>query len=260
MKQVPVAGLLLASMSTAWENRGIYLKALALPLIVLAALTFVGALVPEDWEDVPGWYVPLLFAAGFAGIFFAIACHRLVLLGPPERPFAFSLGRRELKFILVSILLGLIFTIIMGITMLVLVFVLIPLLGPAVEVFSGDTPSEAAMAAWGIFLAGFFSILPAYYVLARCSMVLPAIAVGDEGFEIQDSWHMTKDNQWQVFVIVAVYPFIMSIIGEVFLLAGSNPFTNALSSIAYCIGLALGIFALSFVYRFLREDYELTVT
>lgn len=71
---------------------------------------------------------------------------------------------------------------------------------------------------------------------------------------------MTKDNQWQVFVIVAVYPFIMSIIGEVFLLAGSNPFTNALSSIAYCIGLALGIFALSFVYRFLREDYELTVT
>ena len=234
MKKLPVISLLFASLVKTWENRTAYLMALALPTLLLACVTFSEALIQDPSATIL-WSIKL-FLGMPAYVIFVITCHRLILLDTPDEPFRIYFGSRELKFIVISFILSLLFAVVgavfAGITIL----------------FAGETKNLESLG----YLFYLISI-PSYYLLARCSLVFPAIAVGD-ALEIQDSWRLTRGNGLGMFFIVAVYPVITETIGQVFYLFGDNAFTYLLANLIWFAGLALGIFALSYAYRYLVSE------
>lgn len=51
--------------------------------------------------------------------------------------------------------------------------------------------------------------IPAYYVTARLSLVFPATAI-DEKATLKWSWQKTRNNGWRMFVVVGVFPWMLS--------------------------------------------------
>ncbi len=154
-------------------------KALVLPII--AYLTIVAFMLAEGTSITALWV--LRFATLIPVTLIAVTTHRIILKGPDSVPTwgINRFGWREIKFTL-SQYLVLIFLI----PIYILFF--IPYVG---------------------FLLG--SVASAYF-LGRMSLVFPSIAIENK-FDFKDSWDATKNHKLMMFIVVAVFPFVLGMIG-----------------------------------------------
>ena len=77
--KLPVLKIMLGAILMPWFHRNQYAKALALPLIALVIFTCAGDVVKNYLPGFLGWIWSILYSAIFS--WFAVACHRIVLLG-----------------------------------------------------------------------------------------------------------------------------------------------------------------------------------
>ena len=167
------------------------LKAIAVPTLVLGAVTVVNQLNQEDLDaagDGPGLLVApgafllsLLLALLSIGLLtmIAVSCHRLVILGVASLPNAWGLfwSGRETRF------LGWI----IAVTVLVVPYLLsVPLITRTLD-------------AW-LLLAVVFPF--ALYVSARLSLVLPATAIGQRP-TLKRFWRLSRSNGWRLVLVLS---------------------------------------------------------
>lgn len=156
-----------------------FAKALVLPVTVIVAL---GAIPRHDL----GVALVLVLTAVRLLVYsiLAITTHRMILLGPQAVAEwgVYLPQKREFYFMLVSI--G------MGLTMVPFgVLTLIPVIGLVV------------------------AVIGMVYTLARLSLVFPAIAT-DRRWSFADSWKATQSHQVLMIVVVGIFPFILSVPGQ----------------------------------------------
>ena len=172
------------------------LKAIAVPTLVLGAVTVVNQLNQEHLDAAgsgPGLLVApgafllslllTLLSIGFLTTI-AVSCHRLVILGVDSLPNAWGLfwSGRETRF------LGWILGIwIIAVTVLVVPsFLSVPLI-------------TRTLGAW-LLLAVVFPF--ALYVGARLSLVLPATAIGQRP-TLKAFWRLSRSNGWRLVLVLS---------------------------------------------------------
>jgi hypothetical protein len=188
-----------------WEHRGAVFRATAMPLLAVIACTLVSNI--GVFEPTLASGLALSACYGIALSWLAIAVHRLVLLETPKEPErvdARSLRRLVIFFVAI---VG-IWILYWGLTIVIAGGVL-NILSPARYVPTGANPGSAPAPAqipvsvdWLMNAAGFM----AFWVLARVSLVLPAIAI-DQKPDVHAAWQTSKRNGWRLAVVVGVLPW-----------------------------------------------------
>jgi hypothetical protein len=151
-------------------------------------------------------------------VIFAVAWHRLLLLGPGDAPATLvpSWKGCHWKYLWYGILVTII---VYGL----LVVVLIPVI--AIAAFSGMGYPGTTGLSWVaitsfLAIALFICLLP--YLYARWCLAFPAIAV-DERFGLRDSWRLSRGQGWRIVAaaVLVVLPFVVALIIAGQLVAGS---------------------------------------
>ena len=116
-EKLPIAKILVGAFAFPWRQRQAFVKALAIPALALVALTLGWQLAGSELSKLTNLLLALVNGVLFT--WFAVACHRLVLIGPASPELRWS--RRELRFFgwLVSVYLiyfaiSLLLTMVMG--------------------------------------------------------------------------------------------------------------------------------------------------
>ena len=126
-------------------------------------------------------------------IYIAIVVHRCIILGPDTvRPW--GLGKwtdRETAFLGKTIAVA---------------FILILSFIPIIMVISILSSPESEQ----VSLLMHLILLPGFYLMARFSLVFPAIAV-DKPIRFRDSWSLSKKNHLHVVVLVFLIPYVISL-------------------------------------------------
>ena len=153
-------------------------KALFLP--VLAYLAIASLMIVYDDNTTLTWIS--MIATLIPVTLIAVTTHRIILLGPESVP-AWGInrfGRSEIKFTLAQ-------------------FVVIIFLAPVMVLFFIP------------FVGPILGMVAAAYMLGRMSLVFPSIAL-QRKFDFKDSWDATKNHKFMMFVVVAVFPFVLGMI------------------------------------------------
>jgi len=218
-----------------WQRRADFVRALAVPLALLAGFYLAWYLLDEPARQITGWTAVFLCWLAFAILFalFAVTVHRLVLLD--SRPLrgiplpAWSM--REARFVLFILLIWAIYLAVWWVVLLIAGNLL-----PRGWFESSLQPVEIA------------ARLPALYIIARLSLVFPATAI-DRNAGLKWAWRASRGNGWRLVVVVTVLPWMVS---QLFgLLYRDEPSTAevVLLTVVGTALFALEIAALSVAYR-----------
>ncbi len=148
----------------------------------------------------PRWLGPLVTLASlFPYVIFAVAWHRLILLGPEAAAPAWvpTWRRRHWRFfgtILVLILLFYLISFAIGMLALA-VFAVVGAVGAAAEPMAGMSP---------LFMIPALVIAAVvFWAILRLSLVFPALAV-EEHYGLGNAWRHTKGQGWRLLAIVVL--------------------------------------------------------
>ena len=231
--KLPVADILLDAFRIPWHNRKDFARVLLIPLTGIVVVDFV----QYYWIAEVEFARPListLFLLLNAVLFswLAVCCHRLVLLGIEGESGDRKWTRRETHFLLV-------------LTGLYISATLITWLG---GMFS-SLVLPALLGGW--FLA--FVYIFAWYLFARVSLILPAIAL-DHPFNLVRAWRQSAGSGLRLFVIVCILPWALSSsLWSLYPSGDDVPVLSALIQGLTTLLLVCEISALSLCYRFLAH-------
>ena len=248
----PMASPMPSAVTLAKETAG-FLIADGRAFVRAASLPAMALLVFE-WLWIRWDFAPALgFAYAIAGVIlltaFAVACHRRVLLGIGSADgFALSVGRREARYVVFEVLLGL--SLIGSAMLLSLLATLV--LGPAEHLVGGDGTVSLVV----------LTVLVVVFFLARLGLVLPAAAVDrDGGFKagFRWSWSHTGPVVWHLigaYVLVAgpVYGLnwgVFFVLGEYMENLNVRGIMAVFDVAMQFLGTAVVTVFLSLVYRYL---------
>lgn len=174
----------------AWNNLGEMLRLIWLPGFLYLLISVASAFIDSERQLLLALVLEL--AGFFLWPIIAVAWHRFILIGDaPAGRFHFSFGRREARFLLVSIFLFLLF--IPGVSLV--------LAGEAMP----QTMTSSLLSFFGLLL-----MLVAIYFFVRLSLLLPGVSVGDP-FNPRLILERTRGNFWRlagVFLLV-VLPIVV---------------------------------------------------
>jgi len=232
--RAPVLNILLRSIQVACGNKARFSTALALPTLLLVTIWATNWLFFEPAKDLTAWVVWSVYKIAF--VIFAVACHRLVLVEAATSTFQFSFGVREVKFVSWAVAVYGIFYFIAAV--------------PITVVMNLSTTSDALDSPEFFYYAQLLSSIPATYILARLCLVFPATAI-DMKYGLSWSWAQTRGNGWRIFVIIGLYPWLISTV--IWLVSRDEPtlIEQVFTALLYYVGLALEVFALSLTYKYM---------
>lgn len=227
-----------------------FFRATAWPLLGVIALTLVWASGSLAGIRATDWLLLVANAAAFSWL--AVRIHREVLIEPEDaaRTPANRLLPLALRY-LAALATGAVlrFAFFVG---LLGAFSLLSLLfsryipGPTSTLPADGQPDPGIqrLIDYGVIVVQ----APVAYLLARCSTVLPALALGHE-WSPGSAWKQTQGNGWRLVLVVFLLPWALGeAIDQVYAATGSALLV-ALLAILRSIILALGVIALSLSYR-----------
>jgi hypothetical protein len=190
-------------------------KALAIPF---AVYLLIDAATLLDLHPALAWFFSIL-GIGVQAIF-AITTHRVVLLGPSSVSTwgINSWTKRETFFVLHVIGLALL---------------MIPM------AFIGQIPIVGTLVA----------LVLIFWITGRLSLVFPGIAI-DKGVSFRMSWEMTENSQLLMFLVVILFPILLSI---PVIILDFIPYTFLLSSLISTSIIVFQVAALSMAYQLISE-------
>lgn len=203
-------------------------------------------------------------ASTFLWAMMAVAWHRRILTGEtPTDLIYFKFGRREARFVLVTIMLTILF--LPGISFLVMS------MGLTAQDFqnmmAGGEPTINPENVSGSFLLlGYVLLFLASYFSIRLSLLLPAVAIG-ENVNAGQILNMSKGNFWRLLgavllcglVVVIALNLISALVASLMVAMGVD--SEGIKSVITIVASLLSIFALvvnvavlSISYRHLSQD------
>jgi len=236
MEKLSLKEIFVGAFVTPWWHRKKFVK-IVFPIL----FSFLGMLLVIDLttSGMKSVNLKLIFTLIFFIVIYpilAIECHRIILvesIKKYEKNFSKSLSR-IFKFICWMLALGVI--------------------GKLVSFPFPKVPNLIASNLAQELLPAFIDLgfLPALYVAARFSLVLPSTAI-DRPASLMDSWNKTKGVGWKMFAIIFLFPSIL-----ILLLAnvsfGDGQVLGFLKLFLFIIVLIIEFSALSLAYQHLVKE------
>jgi len=232
--KLPSLNIIATAVYFAWMNKAEFLRAIALPTLLLVSCSAVGNIF---LKSISGYlWLPYVLVYGLSFSYLAITCHRLILIeaGDRHRTYKAKLGYRELRFLGWVVAIYTIDTILR-----IPVSLLIQDAGGSMFVGANGKLTE-----WAKQIAS----IPALYVFARLSLAFPAAAI-DKHSGLRWSWMRTRGNGWRVFVVVCLFPWLFGMGLEALVRDKATVLEQVILAIFGFVGLAVEIIALSFAYK-----------
>lgn len=237
MSKLPILSTIFRAYGAVLSHAGTLLRAFLLPLLALVVLkTIQDELSANLFTDLIFWFLNLPFAT-----LIAMACHRVILLGPDSlnNPWSVYWTSRETSFFINMIILGSL------ILMANWVFGVIFLMSP-------ETPFGYSTPWLGVAL----TYVAVTYLQGRFGMILPSTALGKNMF-LSQSWYLTAGNGPSITIVllapILILFGVMSLLGPV--LVSLPVFAGVIiAMLVFILSFAVEIAALSLSYRFLRDS------
>lgn len=237
--RLPVAKVVLGAFLIPWMNRRAFVRALAIPALLLVSTSLGWAYVPKDLPLAANWGLQALNSLLYT--IFAVVCHRLVLLDPISEASRVvpQWTKRESRF----------YFWMMAFWGLFVAFSY----GSAQVLMSDSIPGDNF---WLRFLGGWFAsacLVLAYYAFARLSVMFPATAV-DATVNLKWAWELTAGNGWRLFLIVCALPMLFGGAVDALYRDGATTAEIIVLGIAGTAIFAVEIAAVSLSYRELLKN------
>lgn len=235
-----VGKVVLGAFLVPWWKRRAFARALAIPLAALATLMLSWYYAAEIVPSYAGWLLCLVYACLFT--LFAVRCHRLVLIDSEMRAAELRprWSWRETRF----------FYWLVGLWLISWVTWWFALLLAANAISWRHLPAEFPV--W-MDWSSYACKIPALYVFARLSPILPAAAI-DRTVDLKSAWLLTRKNGWRLALVVGVLPWAISqLLGLLYRGEATVVETIVLTTLGIAL-LAVEIAALSISYRELTNE------
>lgn len=206
------------------------LKALIVPFVVFALVTALSFVPNIDWKGL----IAIRILQWIPFTLIAITTHKIILEGPNSVPTwgINRFGRREVKFAVYGILIGLIAF-------------------PAIVLTIGLMVAFPAIVLTFIpYIVIFIFIATLAYIIGRFSLVFPSIAISSN-IRLKDSWVATKDNKLMMIVVVTMFPFILGILEQ---LLASLPGMFWIGIVTSALTIVLVTATLSMAYKIVMDN------
>jgi hypothetical protein len=224
----------------AWTNRAKFLNAISIPTLSLVVVWGVWLYFSDAFPLLFSWVILLAYGLSFS--FFAVTCHRLILVDDVERNKSFNAkpGYRELRFL----------------AWLIVIFAIKSVLDFAAQIFVQYVGSSVLAEVAGSNSDWIMQVasIPALYVLARFSLAFPATAI-DKRSSLRWAWTRTHGQGWRIFVIVGLFPWFFGMVLWFVWREEATLVEQVVLSILAYVGLAIEIVALSFTYKELAKHF-----
>jgi len=204
------------SLSFVYYYRRLLGKVILIPISLITLLSFI------EFENT-FYNFSLSLITFVIYTYVAISTHRIILIGPSSIPKSgiYIPSKRDVKFIVYTL----------GICILMI---------------------PAVLLAFIPYAGAVMVLIAVFYLLGRLSLVFPAIAI-DQHLSFSDSWNNTKNYQFSMMVIVAIFPFVISIPEK---LLSYLPYTQILVNIISLITTVFVVAALSTAYKNINEQHN----
>jgi hypothetical protein len=232
-----------------------FVAATGVPLLLIIAITLIwlsGSLTTENQASL--WCLMLAYYGLFAWL--AVRCHRMVLgaLDVPDHSSGDAVKRVAKYFGALAagsiaksagalLLIGSLLLVSVGFSRYVPATANMPLQPPAPD------PDIQRM----IDLLAYVVQIPFFYLLARLSPMLPALALGRE-WSPAAAWQISRGNGWRLVLVVFLLPWAFHGAVGVAAAGPRGSLLVACLAIATAVFAALGIIALSLAYRELQPE------
>ena len=249
LNKISVLRILIDSILAVWQKKEKFLKALALPTLLLVVIWATNwAFVSQSdsgssdsllTEVFTSWVVWSIYTAAFA--IFAVACHRLILVEDQVVDVRLSFKLRELKFV------GWLFAV-------YAIYFIISLV-PTTVLMNSPIGGHLIESPDNFYYVQLLFAVPATYVLARLCLVFPATAI-DRRLGLRWSWRSTRGNGWRIVIVIAIYPWVLSAVIWLVSREEAIVIERVLTALMYYAALVFEVVALSLTYKALIETEE----
>lgn len=242
MNKLPVLNIIIEAFWYPWKYKYQMFNALALPVALVVIISTVWSEFGVAASRLSWLY---FIAYVFAFSFFAISCHRFVLIGAGNKVLQpYSLLIRKIIFFT---LLGLLIYFLAGVPFWFILTI-------AMNVLSDETLASSShnLTADNFNWVKLLLMLPFGYLVGRFSLVLPATAI-DVKSNIMWSWEATKNNGMRMLILIGVVPWVTSILLDLLWRENGTMFEYVFISILGYFALAVEIFILSLAFREIRR-------
>ena len=224
------------------NNKLSLVKALVTPICVTNVLYIIIFHVPYS--------IPRIIVGSyliFQYLIIAVTTHRIILLGPTSVPEwgIFKITIREMYFAIHFVIIS-----------LVVILIAYGVSSVADKDYFVFVPSRLE----GNF-AVFLVVVMSSWLISRLFLVFPAISI-DIAMSYPESWRLTENHQWVVYIVVVIMPVSMSIIGFIvyFMLSQMFVFNHTLIVNLFIyllpiVALVIVVAALSIVFREIYAAY-----
>ena len=237
-QKLPVLKILVGAFLIPWWNRGTFFRSLGWPILALTGLAGYWNYIAE-YRD---WYVDWVLIAlqGVLLTVFAVVCHRLVIFGTnfKKEPWDRYWTKREFRFLSWFVIVYLLYSLILVIA--------ITVLGNTFDLSDQEKAKDLFP------YIKYFSMIPATYVFARCSLVFPATAI-DRRVGLKWSWHLSKGNGLRLMIIVGALPWALKTAAWIFLRDNASYFELVAFAFASYILVTFEIAGLSLAFKELSK-------
>lgn len=227
MSNLPLFSIVLGAYGKVLSNALTLVRAILIPMI---ALVLVGVLDEATPPGALSWLLYWLLSLPFVTLI-AVACHRVVLLGPDSLDNAWSLywTPRETSFAVWLIYLGI-------------------FLAAATLVFGALSSMST-----NLLITVLLTLACVTYLQGRFSMVLPATALG-ERMRFSNSWYLTAGNGFRIMIALlipmAIFWGISTALLPILPLSATTILLVPLWLITFLVEIAI----LSLTYQLLRDS------
>lgn len=205
-KKLPLLKIIIGAFTFTWFYKSVFMRNLIWPITGMIIIRLLWMYVDVDWSIRFFWVTYFLHCIFFA--FFAITCHRTVLLGEgsvSEYGF-YKWTQWEVRFFGLLILLY-----------VILKFVVSLSVEYVLSFFTSFNPENNESY---YFLLDFFINIPLFYLFSRFSLVFPATATKKQ-YTLNQSWNETRGNGLRAAIAVGYFPLCINFL--VGLLWRENP-------------------------------------
>ena len=238
MYKLPVLNIIIEAFWYPWKYKYQMFNALALPVAIVV-------IVSTAWYEFGvtvsrlSWIYYIAYVFSFS--FFAISCHRFVLIGADNKvsqPYSLII-----KKIIFFTLLGMLIYLLAGIPFWFILTI-------AMNVLSDETllSSSHNLTADNFNWVKLLLMLPFGYFVGRFSLVLPATAI-DVRTNLMWSWEVTKYNGTRMLILIGAVPWVTTILLDLLWRENGTMFEYVFLSMLGYLAVAVEIFILSIAFR-----------
>ena len=228
--RLPIGITLDEALRFSWSNRRLIGRFMIIPVVMATLLEFGSIVFYEGSRQTAPtmtWSFGILIPDFLVLTWFAVACHRLILIGD-DTVSRFGLTRwtlRETRFflwMLFAYIIGCLFMLLGNAALVAGTFFMAKAYGFSTKTMSLVMEHPAFFPALMVL-----ATIPFSYIVGRVSLLLPATAI-DLQPSFSSAWDLSEGNGWRVAILVGGLPLAFMVIQALIWMAPSRVFGETL--------------------------------